>query len=210
MAYQSFATDGAFADNYRFLIGSILPRPIAVVSTLNPDRTNNVAPFSFFTAVSALPMIVAFCPMIRSKDGMKKDTLVNIEREREFVINFCTLTNYAQVNLASTELPFGEDETVFANLHTLESERVRARRLVESPVHFECKLRDILSYGDAPGAGALVTGEVVRVHVDPAILKDGKIQTQLFQPVGRGAGNDWFRTDSVFELERLMKTQLQK
>jgi flavin reductase (DIM6/NTAB) family NADH-FMN oxidoreductase RutF len=211
MSYQSFDTTGVpFSDNYKFLIGSILPRPIAVVSTLNVDGSNNLAPFSFFTAISAQPMIVAFCPMIRSKDGARKDTLLNIEREREFVINFATLHNYEKINLASQELPYGEDEFQFAGLNTIPSEKVKTRRMSESPVHFECRLRDILCYGKNPGAGSLVTGEVVRVHVDPKIMKDGKIQTQLFAPVGRGAGNDWFKTDSVFELERLMKVQIQK
>lgn len=210
MTYQSFPTDGAFADNYKFLIGSIIPRPIAVISTTNVDGSFNLAPFSFFTAVSAKPMVIAFSPMVRSKDGSRKDTLINIEREKEFVVNFCTLKNYEKVNLASTELPYGEDEFAFAGLHTLPSDLVRAPRMTESPVHFECRLRDILCYGSTPGSGSLVTGEVVRVHVDPAIMKDGKIQTHLLQAVGRGSGNDWFKTDSIFELERLMKAQIQK
>ncbi len=210
MSYLSFDTHGAFADNYKFLIGSILPRPIAVVSTRNLDGSNNLAPFSFFTAVSAQPMIIAFCPMVRSKDGSRKDTLVNIEREKEFVVNFCTLKNHAQVNQASQELPYGSDEFALAGLTPLDSVLVKARRMAESPVHFECRLRDILCYGSQPGAGSLVTGEVVKVHVDPNIMKEGKIQTQLLQAVGRGAGNDWFKTDSVFELERLMKAQIQK
>ena len=210
MNYQSFDTNGAFADNYKFLIGSILPRPIAVVSTRNIDGTNNLAPFSFFTAISAKPMIVAFCPMIRSKDGSRKDTVVNIEREKEFVVNFCTMKNYDKINLASTELPYGEDEFRFAGLTAIDSQVVKARRLAESPIHFECRLRDMLCYGNTPGSGSLITGEVVKVHIDPSIMKDGKIQTQLLQAVGRGAGNDWFKTDSVFEVERLMKAQIQK
>ncbi|MBY0516716.1 MAG: flavin reductase family protein [Bacteriovoracaceae bacterium] len=210
MSYQSFDTNGAFAENYKFLIGSILPRPIAVISTRNIDGSNNLAPFSFFTAISAKPMIVAFAPMIRSKDGSRKDTVINIEREKEFVVNFCTIQNFEKVNQASTELPYGEDEFDFAGLTPIDSLLVKAKRLAQSPVHFECKFRDMLCYGTTPGSGSLITGEVVKIHVDPSIMKEGKIQTQLFQPVGRGAGNDWFKTDSVFELERLMKTQIQK
>lgn len=210
MTYQSFDTSGSFQDNYKLLIGSILPRPIAVVSTRNADGTHNLAPFSFFTGVCARPLIVAFCPMVRSKDGSRKDSLVNIEREGEFVINFCTEANYEKVNLASTELPYGQSEFEFAQLGQLPSERVRAVRMKESPIHFECKLRDILSYGTTPGAGSLVTGEVVRIHVDSSIMKDGKIVTALLRPVARGAGNQWFKSDSVFELERLMQAQIQK
>ena len=92
----------------------------------------------------------------------------------------------------------------------MKSDLVKAARMKESPIHFECKLRDILSYGTQPGAGSLVTGEVVRLHVDESIMSEGKIVTSLFKPVARGAGNQWFKSDSVFELERLMKAQIQK
>lgn len=207
---KSYTTDGAFADNYKFLIGSIIPRPIAVISTRNIDGSNNLAPFSFFTAVSAKPMIIAFCPLIRSSDGQFKDTVKNILREREFVLNFCTEANYEKINLASTELPYGEDEFAFAGLTPLASETVKAMRVKESPVHFECEFRDMLCYGKVPGSGSLITGEVKRVHVDEAVLKEGKIDTGLLKAVGRGAGNDWFKTDSRFQLERLMKSQIQK
>lgn len=207
---KTYQTNGAFADNYKFLIGSIVPRPIAVISTRNIDGSNNLAPFSFFTAVSASPMIVAFCPLIRTSNGEFKDTVKNILREKEFVLNFCTEDNYAKVNLASTELPYGEDEFAFSGLTPMDSEVVKAKRVKESPVHFECEFRDMLCYGKTPGAGSLITGEVKLVHVDEKIMKDGKIQSELLKAVGRGAGNDWFKTDSRFELERLMKSQIQK
>jgi flavin reductase (DIM6/NTAB) family NADH-FMN oxidoreductase RutF len=204
-----YETTESFSDNYKFLIGSILPRPIAVISTRNIDGTSNLAPFSFFTAVSASPMIVAFCPMIRTSDGDFKDTVKNILREKEFVVNFCTEDNYAQINLASTELPYGEDEFKFSGLTPLDSTIVKAKRLKESPVHFECIFRDMLCYGKNPGSGSLITGEVKLVHIDESIMKDGKISTDLFKAVGRGSGNDWFKTDSKFQLERLTKIQIQ-
>ncbi|MCB9096008.1 MAG: flavin reductase family protein [Halobacteriovoraceae bacterium] len=207
---KSFNTDGEFKDNYKFLIGSILPRPIAVVSTVNTDGSNNLAPFSFFTGVSAKPMIVGFSPLIRTSTGEKKDTVVNIEREKEFVINFVTEANAEKINLASTELPYGEDEFVFSGLTTLDSEVVKAKRLKESPIHFECRLRDILSYGDIPGTGRFITGEVVKIHVDEKLLDSGRILTDVFKPVGRGAGNDWIHCDHRFQMERLMKAQIQK
>lgn len=204
------ALENAFGDNYKFIIGSILPRPIAVVSTKNEDGSNNVAPFSFFTGVSAKPMIIAFCPLIRTATGEKKDTVINIEREKEFVINFVTEENADLVNATSAELPYGEDEFKHSGLTPIDSEVVKAMRVKESPIHFECKLRDIISYGDQPGAGTLITGEVVRIHVDEKIYDSGRIITQEFKPMGRGAGNDWFKTDSVVEKQRLMKAQIQK
>lgn len=207
---KTYQTNGAFADNYKFLIGSIIPRPIAVISTRNIDGSNNLAPFSFFTAISASPMIVAFSPMIRTSNGEFKDTVKNILREREFVVNFCTEDNYSQVNLASTELPFGEDEFKFAGLTPIDSEVVKAKRMKESPIQFECVFRDMLCYGKNVGSGSLITGEVKLVHVEESIIKDGRISTDLLKAVGRGAGNDWFKTDSRFELERLTKAQIQK
>src|SRR3989338_3557248 len=125
----SFNTDGDFKNNYKWLIGGIVPRPIAVVSTRNQDGSNNLAPFSFFTAVSASPMIIAFCPLIRSSDNEMKDTVKNIIREKEFVVNFATETYVNQINLASTELPYGEDEFKFAGLTPMDSEKVKAQRL---------------------------------------------------------------------------------
>lgn len=207
---KTYQTDGPFADNYKFLIGPIIPRPIAVISTRNIDGSNNLAPFSFFTAISAKPMIIAFCPLIRSSTGEFKDTVKNILREKEFVVNFCTEMNCKQVNLASTELPYGEDEFEFAGLTPIDSHLVKAKRLKESPIHFECEFRDMLCYGKVPGAGSLITGEVKLIHADEAIMKDGKVITDLYKAVGRGAGNDWFKTDSRFEMERLMKAQIQK
>lgn len=206
---KTFQVNGPFADNYKFLIGSIIPRPIAVISTRNIDGSNNLAPFSFFTAVSASPMIIAFCPMIRTSTGDFKDTVKNILREQEFVLNFATWDNHEKVNLASTELPYGDDEFKFAGLTPMESELVKAKRVKESPIHFECVFRDYLCYGKVPGAGSLITGEVKLVHIDEKIMKDGKILTDVYNAVGRGAGNDWFKTDSRFEMQRLTKAQIQ-
>ena len=207
----SFNTqENEFADNYKFLIGSILPRPIAVVSTKNEDGTNNLAPFSFFTGISAKPMMVAFAPLIRTSTGEKKDTLINIEREKEFVINFATEENSDLINKASAELPYGEDEFSYTGLTPVESTMVSAKRVKESPIHFECKLNQVISFGDQPGAGTLVIGEVVKVHVDESIYDKGRILTQEWKPIGRGAGNDWIKTDSIEEKQRLMQAQIQK
>src|SRR5690554_3617380 len=101
---KSFDTqNAAFDQNYKFLIGSILPRPIAVVSTKNENGTFNLAPFSFFTAVSAKPMVIAFSPLIRTSTGELKDTPINILRDKEFVVNFVTEDTLDLINMASTE-----------------------------------------------------------------------------------------------------------
>lgn len=210
MKMLSFDTNGEFADNYKFLIGSILPRPIAVVSTLNDDGTNNVAPFSFFTAVSAKPMIVAFSPLIRSSTGKEKDTPINIKRQGEFVINFVSEEIVDKVNDCSAELPYGQDEFKHAGLTPLDSDIVGPKRIAESKIQFECKFRDFLSYGEGPGAGQIITGEVVKVHVSEELYDSGRISTTAFKPVGRGAGNDWIKCTDLIQLERKMQAQIQK
>ena len=210
MAMISFDTDGVFSDNYKKLIGSILPRPIAVVSTRNVDGSNNLAPFSFFTAVSAQPMIIAFCPMIRSATGLMKDTPTNIFREKEFVINIVSEAIVEKINMTSTEFPYGEDEFLISGLTPIDSEKVKAKRVKESLIHFECIYRDHLSYGDHIGAGQIITGEVVKVHIAEEIYEGGHIITKKLNPVGRGAGNDYIRCTDTFELARLMKAQIQK
>ncbi|MCB9060259.1 MAG: flavin reductase family protein [Halobacteriovoraceae bacterium] len=206
----SFSTDESFQQNYKFLIGSLVPRPIALVSTKNEDGSNNLAPFSFFTAISARPMIIAFCPLIRTSTGLKKDTVINIERTKEFVINFVSEEIIQKVNLTSTEVPYGEDEFKLSGLTPLESEIVSANRVQESKIHFECRLRDILNYGDEPGAGRLISGEVVKVHINNKIYSEGKINTNQYKPIGRGAGNDWIKCTDIIQLERLMTAQIQK
>ena len=205
----SFDTDKDFKTNYKFLIGSIVPRPIAVVSTLNEDGSNNVAPFSFFTAVSASPMIVAFSPLIRSSTGQLKDTPRNILREKEFVVNFVTEDNYEQINQASRELPYGEDEFKVSGLTPIDSECIGPKRVKESPIHFECLFRDRLNYGDNPGQGQIITGEVVKVHIDEKIHHEGRIDTDIFRPMGRGAGTDWIKCRERVQMERFM-AQIQK
>ncbi len=198
----SFDTDKDFQANYKFLIGSILPRPIAVISTVNKDGSNNVAPFSFFTAVSARPMIVAFSPMIRSTTGELKDTPRNILREKEFVINFVTENNFEKINQTSAELPYGRDEFIFAGLTPIDSERIRPKRIGESPIHFECIFRDRLNYGDLPGQGQIITGEVIKIHIEERLYNNGRIDTDTFGPIGRGAGIDWIRCQDRITLKR--------
>lgn len=207
---KSFEISSDMKQNYKLLIGSILPRPIAWVSTLNKDGTNNLAPFSFFTAISAVPMIVAFCPLIRTSTGEKKDTLINIEERKDFVINFISENNVQKANATSAEFDYGQDEFSHAGLTPIDSQLVTAKRVKESFVHFECRLRDILSYGNKVGAGTLIAGEVLVAHVHPTLLDNGRIETKKFKPVGRGAGNDWFKTTDPFQMDRLMKAQIQK
>jgi flavin reductase (DIM6/NTAB) family NADH-FMN oxidoreductase RutF len=139
-----------------------------------------------------------------------KDTPINIFREKEFVVNFVHEDIVEKINQTSIELPPGEDEFKLSGLTPMDSEKIKAKRIQESHIHFECIYRDHLSYGDIPGSGQIITGEVVKIHINESLIIDGKISTKLFKPVGRGAGNDWIKCDSTFELDRLMNAQIQK
>ena len=198
----SFDTNREFIHNYKILIGSILPRPIAAVSTLNEDGSNNLAPFSFFTAVSAQPMIIAFCPLIRTSDGRQKDTPRNILRSKEFVVNIVSEEMAEKINHCSQELPYGEDEFQLSGLTPLESHLIQPKRIKESLIHFECRFRDQLSYGNQVGSGQLITGEVLKIHVSGQIYDEGRIITSKLKPVGRGSGSDWFKCTHSFQMER--------
>ena len=193
-----------YKDRYKLMIGSIVPRAIGWVSTVNEAGEPNLAPFSFFTAAGANPPHVLFCPMIRSTDGQPKDTLHNVRATGEFVINIVTEALGPAMNITSTELPADVNEFAAAGLTPAPSQVVRPPRVGESPIHFECRLTHIVELGDQPGAASVVIGEVVHMHVDDALLIGGdKIDIAQLQPIGRLAGNSYSRVaPAMFDLIR--------
>lgn len=190
-------------DNYKLLIGSVLPRPIAFVSTQSPDGALNLAPFSFFTAVCSDPPTILFCPMVRGSDGEKKDTLRNIESTGEFVVNVVSEDIVSQMNATAGEFPFGVSEFTEAGLTPVPSEVVRPPRVLESPVSMECKLLQIIPVGaGGVGSGNLVLGTVVRFHVRQDLYQGGRINTALLKPVARLAGSAYCPVREMFEVAR--------
>lgn len=190
-------------DVYKYLIGSVVPRPIAWVSTVDEQGTQNLAPFSFFTVVAANPPTICFTVMRRGSDGQKKDTLRNIEATEEFVVNIVSEPLVEQMNATATEFAPDVSEFEQTNLTPAPSVVVKAPRVGEALVNLECKLTQIVEIGgDEKGAGALVIGQVVQIHVDDAIHYDGKIDTTKLQPIGRMAGAQYIRCTDTFELTR--------
>ncbi|UPM52972.1 flavin reductase family protein [Gottfriedia acidiceleris] len=190
-------------DAYKLLIGSVLPRPIAFVSTVNLEGVANVAPFSFFTAICADPMLVCFAPMIRGTDGEKKDTLKNIEQTKRFIINIVSEEICEQVNNAAADFPYGVDEFEQVGLTKVDGTTVQVPRVKESLVGLECELHELLHFGENKGAGSLVIGKVVNVHINDELYADGKINTEKLNPVGRLAGHSYTRAISdTFAIER--------
>ena len=189
-------------DVYQMLVGVVTPRPIAWVTTVDVEGRINLAPFSFFNAFGANPPIVVFSPTLR-RDGSKKDTLLNIEATREFVVNAAVANLAEQVNQSSKELPPGESEVDLTGLHTLPSIKVSPRRIAESPVHLECRLQQIIPLGNGPISGNLVIGEVVLMHVDDRLLDStGKVDPRKLKTVARLGGDFWCHTSDLFEQKR--------
>lgn len=189
--------------NYKLIIGSILPRPIAFVSTANPQGAPNLAPFSFFTGVTADPPTVCFAPMRRFSDGQEKDTLQNIRLTGEFVVNVVTESIVEQANDTAVEFPPGVSEFEKTGLTPVACEAVGVPRVAESPISMECRLLQIVDVGNpGAGGGSLVIGEVLRFHVADELIENGRIDTGALQPVGRLAGAEFTTLGRRFALER--------
>ena len=187
---------------YKLMIGSIVPRPIAFVSSLSAEGIPNLAPFSYFTAISANPPAICFSPMIRSSDGKHKDTLNNIEATREFVVNIVSEEFAEQMNLCSGEYPPDVDEFQVSGLTPAPSDLVKPARVKESHVNMECRLLQIVRVSEKPLGGSLVIGEVVRFHVDNALFDDFRIDPAKLRAIGRMGGTRYARTTDLFDLIR--------
>jgi flavin reductase (DIM6/NTAB) family NADH-FMN oxidoreductase RutF len=188
---------------YKLMIGAVVPRPIGWISTLDTQGRPNLAPFSFFNAVCANPPHVLFCPMVRGSDAETKDSLRNVRETGEFVVNIVTEALAEAMNATSGEYPAEINEFEVAGLTPVPSVVVRAFRVRESPVHFECRTAHIVDLGDEPGGGSVVIGRVVHVHVREDVLLDGdKINLEALQPIGRLAGNFYCRVNDLFQMTR--------
>jgi flavin reductase (DIM6/NTAB) family NADH-FMN oxidoreductase RutF len=191
-------------DAYKLLQGSVLPRPIAFVSSQDENGNANLAPFSFFTVISSNPMMVCFSPMRRGTDGEKKDTLMNIESTKEFVINIVSEEFVQQMNDCATEFASDVDEFEASGLTKVDSVAVKPSRVKESKVHLECVLDQVLHFGgEEAGAGSLVIGKVVHVQVADELYENGRINSEKLKPVGRLAGATYtLPLAKTFELQR--------
>ena len=189
------------SERYKLLIGGILPRPIAVVSTRNAAGQLNLAPFSFFSGVGGTPMTLLFCPA-NNADGSEKDSLRNAADTGEFVVNVAPDSMIERIAAAAEALPHGESEFGFAGLQPVPSSVVAPPRMGGSPVSFECRTREILRLAPGePGAANLVIGDVVHVFVDDAVIDERlRIDPAALDLVGRLGGFGYARTRDRFTL----------
>jgi flavin reductase (DIM6/NTAB) family NADH-FMN oxidoreductase RutF len=173
-------------DLHQFILGTVAPRPIAFVSTLDENGKQNLAPYSFFNAFSSNPPIVVFSSNRRGRDNTTKDTLENVRRSGECVINAVTYAIVRQMAVASVEFPSGISEFSKTGLTPLPSDLVKPPRVAESPAHMECKVKEIITLGDKGGAGHLIICEIVRMHVAKEVLGDrNRIDPNKMDLMGR-------------------------
>lgn len=191
-----------------YLQSAVAPRPIAFASTLDENGTPNLSPFSFFNVFSSNPPILIFSPARRVRNNTVKHTLINAQNTKEVVINVVNYDIVQQMSLSSTEYPDGVNEFLKSGLTMLPSDVVKPFRVAESPVQFECKVNDVIALGDQGGAGNLVICEVVKIHINEAVLdKDGLIDQHKIDLVAR-MGANWYSRSNVgmFEVEKPLTT----
>lgn len=189
---------------YRYMIGTVGPRPIAFASTIDNLGNVNLSPFSFFNVFGYNPPTLVFAPSI-NRDGHKKHTLLNLEEVGEVVINIVNYAMVEQMSLASAEFERGVNEFEKAGFTALPSDRIRPPRVAESPASFECLVRQIIPTGDLPGAGTLIICEVVMAHFHDTIFNEtGAIDPHQLDLIGR-MGADWYcraHGDALFDVAR--------
>lgn len=197
-------TEHSWRAMHRLYLSFIQPRPIAFASTVDEQGRPNLAPFSFFNMVSANPPVVLFSPAL-NRHGQPKDTLRNVRATKEFVIATVTEPIAERMNICSTEFEHGVSEFEKSGLTPLPAKKVKALLVKESPVNIECRLRQIISCGDEPGAGQVIVGDVIAVHVDESVLMAGDMTCDplKLQCVGRMGGSLYGRTTNPFELESI-------
>lgn len=191
-----------------YLQSSVGPRPIAFASTMDKDGNPNLSPFSFFNVFSSNPPILIFSPARRVRDNTIKHTLINADATREVVINVVNYDMVQQTSLSSTEYAEGVNEFLKAGFTPIPSDIVKPFRVAESPVQFECKINDIISLGSEGGAGNLIICEVVKIHINEAVLdENGAIDQHKIDLVSRMGGNWYSRANQgLFEVPKPLTT----
>ncbi len=188
---------------YKLIVGSIVPRPIAWVSTLSTVGARNLAPFSFFNAIGSNPPALVFSTTYSPHTDHRKDTLRNILDTKEFVVNIVDEALAPAMNTTATDYPDEIDEFAVAQLEAAPSRLIKPPRVAAAPVSFECSLFTTVPVGEGPGSATLVVGTILVAHVRDDLIDDRyRIDVHKLQPVGRLAGNDYVYVRDVFSLAR--------
>ncbi len=196
------------AERYKLLIGGIIPRPIAWVSTVSPRGIANLAPYSFFNAIGSDPMMLMFCPA-NTSTGAEKDSLRNAKLEAEggagqFVVNMVSHELAAKMSLTAEPLEYENSEFSLANLTPVTSTRVLPPRIGEAKLAFECVTKHVIrTNAGAANGGNVVIGEVVYVHACDGLVNNRfHVDPTILDAIGRHGGNTYSTTRERFEIAR--------
>lgn len=197
--------DYSTKDLHKILLSSVTPRPIALASTIDTNGAVNLSPFSYFNVFSANPPILIFSPANRVTDNSKKDTLINISKVKEVVINLVGYNIVEPTSLSSVYFEKNIDEFLKSGLTKMESIKVKPPRVLESPVSYECKVNDVISLGNNGGAGNLIICEVLMIHINEEFLNEnGDIDPLKLNLVARMGENYYLdvKKESLFEIKK--------
>jgi flavin reductase (DIM6/NTAB) family NADH-FMN oxidoreductase RutF len=190
---------------HKYLLGAVGPRPIAFASTIDADGRPNLAPFSFFNVFSSNPPLCIFSPNRSGRTGENKDTYHNVKAVPEVVINVVTYDIVEQMSLASSPYAKGVDEFEKAGFTKLKSDLIKPFRVKESPIHLECKVKEVIELGETGGSGNLIMCEIVKIHINESVLDgNGNIDQQKIDLVAR-MGGDWYcraNGTALFEVKK--------
>lgn len=188
-------------ENYKFLIGSIIPRPIAFVTTISKDGIINGAPFSYFNIVSSNPPMISLS--IQRSAGRPKDTARNIIESKQFVVHIVDENNVEKINETAASLPSDQSEVELANLTPVDSVKISVPGVKEAKIRMECLLEHSLELGglDSPGCDHFI-GRIVQFHIKSDIYDNGRIDPRGLAAVSRLAGHNYTKIGEIFEIER--------
>ncbi|MCA0429457.1 MAG: flavin reductase family protein [Bacteroidetes bacterium] len=193
----------------KYLQSAVAPRPICFASSISKNGEVNLAPFSFFNIFSSNPPIAVFSPAYSGRTGAPKDTLLNILEVPECVINIVNYNMVHQTSLASSPFTKGINEFKKAGFTELKSELVTPPRVLESPVQLECKVIEVKELGKQGGAGNLIICEIIKIHINEAILNsENQIDTTKIDLVAR-MGDNWYcraNGNALFEVQKPITT----
>lgn len=188
---------------YKLLTGTIIPRPIGWISTIDKNDVNNLAPFSYFNMVSSNPPCVMFST--RRDNNKNKDTLNNVLHNNEFVVNLVTMANVEQMNTTSGNFPPDVDEFSVTNLTPINSVSVKPKRVKESLVNLECEKIHHYFIKDKEGneTACVIIGQIKTIHIDDSIISDNnRINLDKYKPVARLAGSNYSTLGEIFSIKR--------
>lgn len=186
-------------ENYKFLTGSIIPRPVAFVTTLSEAGVLNAAPFSYFNIVTANPPMISVS--VQRFKGEMKDTARNAAWKKEFVVHISDESYIQDINETAKPLPANESELELTNLTSVESEKVSVPAIGQANIRMECVLEQVVTLGDGPSCDLLI-GRVVQYHIREELYEKGRINAAKLAPVSRLAGNNYSKLGEIFELVR--------